>query len=98
MTIITRKTSNFFNLAIFIISDINLPLSPICLFLTYAVYCVEIKSERTFLSFSERAFDIIFRYTFNKEMGVRLLCRASSFVEHFIFLFDKIILNQEVMY
>ena len=60
MTIVTTKPSNFFNLVISIISDINLPPSPICLFLTYAVYCVEIKSARTFIILSERAFDIIF--------------------------------------
>ena len=53
------------------ISDINLPLSPICLFLTYAVCCEDIKFSRTFFSFSERAFDIIFKSTFKKEIGLQ---------------------------
>ena len=48
MYIVTRKPSNLFNLVISIISDINLPPSTICLFLTYVVCCVEIKSGRTF--------------------------------------------------
>ena len=60
MSVITSKHSNSFILAIFITSDINLPLSPICLFLTYAVWFGEIKFGRTFFSFSERAFDIFF--------------------------------------
>ena len=62
-----------FILAVSITSDANLPLSPICLFLTYAVCCEEIKSGKTLFSFSfyERAFDIIFRSTFNKEMGLQ---------------------------
>ena len=55
-------------LAIFMISDINLPLLQIYLFLTSAVCCNDIKLGRTFFSFSERTFDIIFRSTFNKEM------------------------------
>ena len=69
MSIATRKPSNFFILAISVTSDINLPLSSICLFLTYVVCCEDIKSGKTAFSFSERAVDIIFRSTFNKEMG-----------------------------
>ena len=68
MSTVTRKPYNFFILAVSMTSVINLPLSPIYLFLTYAVCCEEIKSGRSFLSFSERAFDIIFKSTFNKEM------------------------------
>ena len=68
--LLLKKLSNFYILAISITSDINLPLSPICLFLTYAVCCIDIKSGKTFFSFSERVFDIIFRSTFNKEMGL----------------------------
>ena len=79
MTIVTTKPSNFFNLVISIISDINLPPSPICLFLTYAVYCVEIKSARTFIILSERAFDIIFKSIFNKEMGLEFCMNLFSF-------------------
>ena len=73
ISIATKKPSNFFILAISITSDINLPLSPICLFLTYAVCCEDIKSGKTFFSFSEGAFDIIFRSTFNKEMALFFL-------------------------
>ena len=57
----------FFILAISITSGINLLLSPICLFLTYAIFCEEIKSGRTSLDYFERAFDIIFRSTLNQE-------------------------------
>ena len=67
----------FFILAISI-TDINLPLSPICQFLTYAVCCEDIKSGKTFFSFSERAFDIIFRSTFNKEMGLQFFMNFLS--------------------
>ena len=70
MSIATKKPANFLILVIFTASDTNLRLSPIWLFFTYAVCCEEIKSSRTFFSFSERAFDIIFRSTFNKEMGL----------------------------
>ena len=69
MSTVTRKPSNFFNLAICIISDVNPLPTRTCLFLIYAVYCVKIKSSRTLLSFSDRAFDIIFKSTFIKEMG-----------------------------
>ena len=65
-----KKLCNVFILAISITSNINLPLSPVCLFLTYTVCCEDIKSGKTFFSFSERVFDIIFRSTFNKEMGL----------------------------
>ena len=68
MSTVIRKPYNFFILAVSMTSVINLPLSPIYLFLTYAVCCEEIESRRSFLSFSERAFDIIFKSTFNKEM------------------------------
>ena len=78
MSIVTRKPSNFFNLAISLESDIDLPLSPICLFLTYAVYCEEIKFGIIFLSFSERAFDVIFKSIFNKEMGVQFFMNLLS--------------------
>ena len=67
MFILTKKPSNFFILGISI-TDINLPLSPICLFLTNAVCGEESKSGRTSFSFTERTFDIIFRSTFNREM------------------------------
>ena len=68
--LLLKKLSNFYILAISITSDINLPLSPICLFVTYVVFCEVIKSGKTFSSFSERVFLIIFRSTFNKEMGL----------------------------
>ena len=59
MSFVTKKSCNFFILAISITSDINLPLSPICLLLKNVVCCEEIKSGRTFFNFSEKAFDII---------------------------------------
>ena len=77
MSIVTRKPSNSFILAIFI-SDINLPLSAICLFLKYTVRCEEIKSGKTFLSFSEKAFDISFESTFNKEMSLQFCMNLLS--------------------
>ena len=50
ISIVTKKLFNFFFiLAISIISDINLSLSPLCLFLTYPVCCKKVKSGRTFL-------------------------------------------------
>ena len=76
MSIVARKS--FFNLAISIISEINLTPSPICLFLTYAVCCVETKSGRTFLIFSGRTVDIIFKSTFNKEMGFQFYMNLFS--------------------
>ena len=63
----------FFILAISVTSVINLPLSPICVFLTYAVCCEDIKSGKTSFSFSERAFDITFSSAFTKEMGLLFL-------------------------
>ena len=78
MSIVTRKPSNFFNLVISLESDVDLPLSPICLFLTYAVCCEEIKFGTIFLSFSERAFDVIFKSIFNKEMGVQFFMNLLS--------------------
>ena len=65
-------------MVIFIIPDINLPPLPLCLFLTYVVCCVEIKSGRSFLSFSERAFDIIFKSTFDKEMSLQFYMKLLS--------------------
>ena len=59
----------FFILVIPITSDINLPLSSVCLFLTEAVCCEEMKFDRTLFSFSERDFDIIFKSTFKKQNG-----------------------------
>ena len=44
-----KKLCNVFILAVSITSDINLPLSPVCLFLTYTVCCEDIKSGKTFL-------------------------------------------------
>ena len=61
MLLATKKPSNSFLLVISVTSDIDLPLSQICLFLTCDVCCEEIKSCKSFFSFSERAFDIIFR-------------------------------------
>ena len=46
MPIATKKTSTFFTLAISITLDNNLPLSPICLFLTYTICCEEIESGK----------------------------------------------------
>ena len=59
--------------------------------LTYAICCVEIKSGRTFLSFSERAFDIILKSTFSKEMGLQFqyLEKLYELREHFPFLSER---------
>ena len=78
MTIVTRKPSNFPNLAISIRSDINISLSPICLFLICALCCVEIRSGRTILSFSESVFDIIFKSRSNKEMSIQFCMNPLS--------------------
>ena len=75
---VTKKPCNFFILSISITSDINLALSPICLFLSNVVCCEEIKSGRTFFSFSDRAFDIIFRSIFKKEMGLEFYMNILS--------------------
>ena len=68
MTIVTKKRSI---LAIYIIPDINFSLSAICLFLTYTVCCYDIRSGRTFFSFSEKTCDVIFRSIFNKEKSLQ---------------------------
>ena len=73
-----KKPSNFFILEISVTSDINLPFSPICLFLKCAVCCKDIKSVRIFYNFSERAFDIIFRSAFNKDMGLQFCTNLLS--------------------
>ena len=57
MPFITEKLM-FLILVISIMSDIKLPLFPICLFFTYVVCYEEIKSGTTSFSFSKRAFDI----------------------------------------
>ena len=70
--------TNFYISAISITSDINLSLSPICLFLIYTISCVEIKSGRTFFTFSEETFDIIFRLKSDKEMGLQFCINLLS--------------------
>ena len=78
ISIATKKPSNFLVLAISIRSYINLLLSPIYLFLTYAGCCEDIKSDKKIFSFSERAFDVIFRSTFNKEMRLQFFMNLIS--------------------
>ena len=73
MSIVTKYPPILSRSHILTISDINLPPSPINLFLIYAVCCVEIKLERAFFSLSERAFEIILVSTFNKKMGHQFL-------------------------
>ena len=70
MFIATKKPSNFFTFAILITSDINFWLSLMCLFLKYVDCYEEIKYDKIFFSLFERAFEITFRSTFNKEMGL----------------------------
>ena len=71
MSIVTKKPTLFFILAFSITSDIYLPLSLICLFLSYVV-CVKRFNLAELLSNSQkRAFLIIFRSTFNKEIGLQ---------------------------
>ena len=65
MFIVTKKPFCFF------IYLFHLPLSPMCLLLTYTVCCEEIQSNTIFFSFSERTFDIIFKSTFNKAMDLQ---------------------------
>ena len=72
------KNRPIFYLAISITSDVNLLLSPIRLFLTYRVCCEDIKSGKIFFSLSERAFDIIFRPAFNKEMDLQFFMNLLS--------------------
>ena len=78
MSIATKKPSIFFISAISITSAINLPLFPICLFLTYAVCYEKIKSGRTSFNFSERASNIIFKSTSNKEIGLQFFMNLLS--------------------
>ena len=59
MSIVTKNPPILLRSHILTISDINLPPSPINLFLIYAVCYVETKLERTFFNLSERAFEII---------------------------------------
>ena len=73
MSIVTKNPPILLRSHILTISDINLPPSPINLFLIYAVCYVETKLERTFFNLSERAFEIILVSTFNKEMGRQFL-------------------------
>ena len=54
-------------------SAINLPLSPVNLFSTYAVCCGEIKLGRTVLTLDARGLEIILLSTFNKEIGRQFL-------------------------
>ena len=73
MSIATKNPPTLLRSRILTISDINLPPSPINLFLIYAVSCVETKLERTYFNLSERAFEIILLSAFNKEMGGQCL-------------------------
>ena len=73
MSIVTKNPPILLRSHILTISDINLPPSPINLFLIYAVCYVENKLERTFFNLSERAFEIVLVSTFNKEMGRQFL-------------------------
>ena len=75
MSIVTKNPSILLRSHILTISDINLPPSPINLFLIYAVCCVEIKLERTFFNLSERAFEMM--STFNKELNSHFLHNSS---------------------
>ena len=49
-----------------------------CPILTYAVCCEDIKSGKTFFIFSEGDIDIIFRSTFNKELGLQFFMNLLS--------------------
>ena len=68
VSIVTKYLPILLQSHISTISDINLPPSPINLFLIFAVCCVETELERIFFSLSERAFKILVS-TFNKEIG-----------------------------
>ena len=57
-SIFTKKSSIYWVLAISIISDTNLPLSPMFLLWTYAVCCADIRHGKIFL----RVLWIIFSY------------------------------------
>ena len=90
MSIVTKNPPILLRSHILTISDINLPPSPINLFLIYAVCCVEIKLERTFFNLSEWAFEIILVSIFNKEMDrqfLMYLLSLSFFFFPIIFLF-----------
>lgn len=78
MSIATKKFSNFFYFSNSITSDMNLSLSPMCLFLTHAVCCEVFKYGRTFFSFSEKSFDIISRSTCNKEISLHFCMNLLS--------------------
>ena len=80
MSIVTKNPPILLRSHILTISDINLPPSPINLFLIYAVCCVEIKLERTFFNLSERAFEIILVSTFNKEMSHQFSTVSRTFL------------------
>ena len=67
MSTANKNLPIFFILAISITLDIHLPLS------ACAIFCEEIKSGKTFFSFCEKAIDITFRSTFNKEMVLHFL-------------------------
>ena len=84
MSIVTKKPSIFLISVITIRSDINLPLSLICLSLTQVVCCEEIISGRTSFSFSERPSDIIFEFTIQQENW------SPVFYESFISIFFSI--------
>ena len=56
-------------IALLLLKTIIIIIILIWLFLAYAVCCKVIKCGKTFFGFSERAYDIIFRSTFNKEMA-----------------------------
>ena len=73
MSIVTKSPPILLRSHILTISDINLPPSPINLFLIHAVCCVEVKLERRFFNISERAFEAILVSTFNKEIGRQFL-------------------------
>ena len=64
MSIVTKYPPILLQSHISTISDINLPPSPINLFLMCVVCYVEIKLERTFFNLSEWAFEIILVVTF----------------------------------
>ena len=78
ISIVTKHPSLLRMSVISMMSAINLTLSPINLFLTYAVCCGEIKLGRTFLSLDAKALEIILQSTFNKEIGRQFLINFLS--------------------
>ena len=61
-------------LVISIISDINLPVSPMFLFWTYTVRCTDIRHGKpTFNFFASASLDNIFISTFNNELCLQFL-------------------------